>query len=241
MNSFFITALHQYGYPALWVIIFIAAVGAPISGNLLLYAAGAFAAFDDFNIFVLFLVAVSAAVMGMVGYLIGWKLGNPLLVWLEKEALALCLVKGPGARIVLPAARCLGGVYFPLADCGTGWPDSTGLLGAERYPYGRFLVWDVSGQILGALIPLGIGYTFAASWGEAESLFGSFSDFVLAFLVTMIIAVALVRSIRARKRARATFLAKKSQMGWRQTQGRSTILRNRTLNHTRRTKIPPQQ
>lgn len=52
MNALFISALHQYGYPVLWAIVFIAAVGVPVS-NLLLYAAGAFAAFGDFNIFLL--------------------------------------------------------------------------------------------------------------------------------------------------------------------------------------------
>src|SRR5271165_6356676 len=86
VSSFFITTLHQYGYPALWVIVFIAAVGAPISGNLLLYAAGAFAAFGDFNVFILFFIATSAAVLGdNVGYFIGWKMGPPLLVWLERQ------------------------------------------------------------------------------------------------------------------------------------------------------------
>ena len=73
------------------------------------------------------------------------------------------------------------------------------LAGAERYSYRTFLFWDISGQLLGALIPLGIGYTFAASWGEAESLFGSVSWFALAFLATLILSLTLVRRIGARK------------------------------------------
>ena len=80
MNTFLLSALQQYGYPALWLIIFIAALGAPISGNLLLYAAGAFVAFGDFNIFILFPIALSAAVLGdSFGYFIGRQVGSSLL------------------------------------------------------------------------------------------------------------------------------------------------------------------
>lgn len=73
------------------------------------------------------------------------------------------------------------------------------LAGAERYPYRTFLLWDVSGQLLGALIPLGIGYTFAASWGEAERLFGAISGFTLTFLGILVIFLALFRTLRARR------------------------------------------
>ena len=204
MNALFIPALHQYGYPALWAIVFIAAVGAPISGNLLLYAAGAFAAFGDFNIFILLPVAVSAAVLGdALGYFLGWKLGNPLLTWLEKKHW----------RFLSPETLARGRSYFRRRAAWAiflsrwlivvlGGPINW-LAGAERYPYRAFLFWDISGQLLGALIPLGIGYTFAASWGEAESLFGSVSTFILTFLVMMMIAGALFRRVLARRRARS--------------------------------------
>lgn len=202
MNAFFIPALHQYGYPALWAVVFIAAVGAPISGNLLLYAAGAFAAFGDFNIFILLPVAVSAAVLGdTLGYFLGWKLGHLLLIWLEKRRW----------RFLSPERLARGRSYFRRRAAWAiflsrwlvvvlGGPINW-LAGAERYPFRTFLFWDVSGQILGALIPLGIGYTFAESWGEAESLFGSVSGFVLASLVALMISAALFRKLFTRKRS----------------------------------------
>ena len=86
MNAFFISALQQYGYPAVWLIVFTAAAGAPISGSLLLFGAGAFAAFVDMNILILFPVALSAAVMGdNLTFFIGWRVGVPLLAWLERQ------------------------------------------------------------------------------------------------------------------------------------------------------------
>ncbi len=215
MNSFFITALHQYGYSALWAIVFIAAVGAPISGNLLLYAAGAFAAFGDFNIFLLLPVAVSAAVLGdTLGYFIGWKLGNPLLIWLEKKRWRFIPLEALARSRSYFRRRASWAIFLSRWLIVVLGGPINWLAGAERYSYGKFLCWDISGQLLGALIPLSIGYVFAASWGEAESLFGSVSDFALAFLATMIISVTLFRSIRARKRVQATMLAKKAQAGF---------------------------
>jgi UDP-N-acetylglucosamine:LPS N-acetylglucosamine transferase/membrane protein DedA with SNARE-associated domain len=210
LNALFISALHQYGYPVLWAIVFIAAVGVPVSGNLLLYAAGAFAAFGDFNIVLLFPVAVSAAVLGdTTGYVLGWKLGTPLLAWLE----------GRGWRFLSSQSLARGRAYFQRRAnwaiflsrwfiVALGGPINW-LAGAERYPYRTFLLWDVSGQLLGALIPLGIGYTFAASWGEAERLFGAISGFSLTFLGLLVIFLALVRTLRAR-RARAGHSARVS-------------------------------
>ena len=42
--------LHEYGYAALWLTVFIAAVGVPLPISLVLLAAGAFAVRGDFNI-----------------------------------------------------------------------------------------------------------------------------------------------------------------------------------------------
>jgi UDP-N-acetylglucosamine:LPS N-acetylglucosamine transferase/membrane protein DedA with SNARE-associated domain len=203
LNALFISALHQYGYPVLWAIVFIAAVGVPVSGNLLLYAAGAFAAFGDFNIFLLLPVAVSAAVLGdTTGYVLGLKLGTPLLAWLEKR----------GWRFLSQQSLARGRAYFQRRAnwaiflsrwfiVALGGPINW-LAGAERYPYRTFLLWDVGGQLLGALIPLSIGYTFAASWGEAERLFGAISGFALTFLGILVISLALFRTLRARRASR---------------------------------------
>ena len=203
MNAFYISALQQYGYPALWLIVFVAAAGAPISGSLLLFAAGAFSALGDLNIFILFPVALSAAVLGdNLGYFIGRRVGMPLLAWLERQK---------RFRWISPESLARGRVYFSRR---AGWaifitrflivvlggPINL-LAGLEQYPYRNFLFWDVSGQILGAIIPLGLGYIFAASWEEVAGLFGAFSGLFLAFLSANIFFVLLVRKMRQRTRA----------------------------------------
>lgn len=205
MNAFYISALQHYGYPALWLIVFVAAAGAPISGSLLLFAAGALSAFGDLNIFILFPVALSAAVMGdNLGYFIGRRVGMPLLTWLERQK---------RFRWISPEAIARGRVYFRQRAGWTifitrflivvlGGPINL-LAGLEQYPYRNFLFWDVSGQILGAIIPLGLGYIFAASWEEVAGLFGAFSGLSLAFLLANVFSLLLVRKMRQRSRASA--------------------------------------
>lgn len=205
MNPFFLSALQHYGYPALWIIVFVAAAGAPISGSLLLFAAGAFAAFGDFNIVILFLVALSAAVMGdNLGYYIGRKVGSPLLAWFERQK---------RFRLFSPQTLARGLDYFRRR---TGWAvfitrflivvlggAINFLAGIEQYSYRKFLFWDVCGQFLGAVITLGLGYISGESWEEAAGVFGAFSTFLLAFLIALAITVVITRTIRQRQRAKA--------------------------------------
>ncbi|MBV9616081.1 MAG: DedA family protein [Ktedonobacteraceae bacterium] len=206
MNAFLLNALQHYGYLALWLIVFFAAAGAPISGSLLLSAAGAFAALGDLNIFILFPLALSAAVMGdNLGYFIGRRVGTALLTWLAQQK---------RFRWITPESLDRARVYFRRR---AGWTifitrflivvlggSINFLAGLEEYPYQRFLFWDVSGQILGALISLGMGYLFAASWEEVAGLFGAFSSLVLALLVACILSAFLFRKIRQQRHVRAT-------------------------------------
>jgi membrane-associated protein len=206
LNAFLIDALQHYGYVALWLVVFVAAAGIPVSGSLLLSAAGAFAALGDLNIFILFPVALSAAVMGdNLGYFIGLRVGTAFLAWLTQKKLF---------RWITPQALERARTYFQR---GAGWTifitrflivvlggPINFLAGLEEYSYPRFLFWDVSGQILSVLISLGMGYLFAASWEEVAGLFGAFSSLVLALLVALGLSVFLVRKIRQQRRARAS-------------------------------------
>ena len=202
MNTFIIDALQQYGYPVLWLTVFVAAAGVPLSGTLLLFASGAFAALGDFNILILFPVALSAAVMGdNLGYLVGRRVGVPLLHWFERQK---------RFRIITPETLEKSRVYFRRRAAWTvfitrfllvalGGPINL-VAGLEQYPYPRFLLWDICGQFLGALIPLALGYIFAQSWEEVAGIFGAVSGLLLAFLVAVILVIVLVHNVRQKRR-----------------------------------------
>src|ERR1700686_2922213 len=105
----FLTSLlnivQNYGYPALWVSIFIAAVGLPLPIALVLLAAGAFAALGDFNIVLLTLISISASVAGdSLGYAIGRLGGSKGADWLDHSKL--------GQRFLKPHSVARSRLYF---------------------------------------------------------------------------------------------------------------------------------
>jgi membrane protein DedA with SNARE-associated domain len=75
------------------------------------------------------------------------------------------------------------------------------LAGAEEYPYRRFLLYDASGEAIGAIIPLSLGYIFGVSWEAVGAVLGAISLFVLTTLFTIYLVVRLIRMIRQRSAA----------------------------------------
>ncbi len=179
--------LQQYGYPILWLAVFISAVGIPLPTSLVLLAAGAFAALGDFNLAILIPISITAFVAGdNLGYLLGRRWGSRLLDWLEKSG---------KLRIIKPSTIVRSRLYFHRLGA---WAiffsrflvSALGgviniLAGAERYPYRRFVLYDAAGEALGAALPLVLGYVFGASWDAVGDVLGSFSLLLLAALLTL--------------------------------------------------------
>ena len=72
--------LNQYGYPILFLVIFVESFGIPAPGQTLLITAALFAATGHLNLWLVMLVAFLAAVIGdNIGYLIGHQGGHRLI------------------------------------------------------------------------------------------------------------------------------------------------------------------
>lgn len=199
--------LQEYGYLALWLSVFVASVGVPLPIGLLLLAAGAFAALGDFDIVLLTVVAVIASICGdSVGYLIGRRLGHKVLLWLAGRLLPAERIKRSqeyfkrrGAWAIFLSRflfSAFGGVVNLLA-------------GTEEYPYRRFLLYDATGETIGALLPLSLGYVFGVSWEAVGDILGGVSLFALGLLFTTYLTVRLIRMIRQRA---STHLAKEESL-----------------------------
>jgi membrane-associated protein len=209
-----LTFFQSYGYPALWVSIFVAALGAPLPIALALLATGAFAALGDFNIFVLVFIAVTASVAGdNLGYLIGRKWGSKALIWLEHSRL--------GRRILPPRAIARSRVYFNRRG---GWAVFLSrflvaalggiinlLAGSELYPYRSFLAYDLAGETVGAVVPLALGFAFGASWEAVGDVLGGLSFFFLSLFIAGILFVRLLRYLRSNKPAMQAEAKQKSE------------------------------
>jgi membrane-associated protein len=194
--------LQQYGYPALWACVFIAAIGIPLPISLVFLAAGAFAALGDFNLILLALIGLSASVSGdSVGYLLGRKWGSKVFVKLTRhsrlrlispqrlEKSRLYFIKRGGLAIFLTRFLLsgLGGAINIIA-------------GAELYPYRPFLLYDLCGELLGTLIPLVLGYIFGASWEAVGDILSTSSLAVVAILFAIYLAWRLIRQIQRSQR-----------------------------------------
>jgi membrane-associated protein len=205
-----ITWLQFYGYPVLWLCVFVAAIGIPLPISLLLLSTGAFAALGDFNLVLIFITSWSASVCGdSAGYWIGYKIGPGIINWLSTRKRVRIFSpkvldrsrdyfqsKGGWAvflsRCLLPA---LGGVINILA-------------GAERYPYKKFLLADAAGEALGTFPTLMLGFLFGTSWDAVGDLITNASILILLVIIAIYLARLLIRTLQRMKTENAQVLTK---------------------------------
>ncbi|HLZ61983.1 MAG TPA: DedA family protein [Ktedonosporobacter sp.] len=207
MSSFLpllLSWLQEYGYPALWLSIFVAAIGVPLPISLVLLGAGAIATLGDFNIILLVLIAVSASTAGdSVGYFLGRRLGSKVLCWLEKkQRFPLLSTRSIGRSRIYFQKRGGWAVFFSrFLFSALGGPINL-LAGAELYPYRNFLIYDASGELLGACIPLTLGFIFGTSWEAIGDILGASSVFVVTTTISIYLIVVLIKMARRMQAAK---------------------------------------
>jgi membrane-associated protein len=192
---------HKYGYPILWLIIFMAAVGLPLPASLVLLAAGAFAAHGDFNIALLMGITITAASCGdSVGYFIGRCWGSKTLDWLGQPR-RLQLISPRTITRSRHYFKCKGGwaIFFSRSLFSALGGVMNLLAGAERYPYHHFLLYDLAGETLGGIIPLSLGYAFAACLKAEGNVLTTFSVFALLLLLAILLIRCIVRKLQSPK------------------------------------------
>jgi membrane-associated protein len=189
--------LHEYGYPALWLTVFVAAVGVPLPIGLLLLAVGAFAGYGDFNIVLLIGIIIVASSCGdSVGYFIGRRWGSRTLNWLVQPRHLHSISSRTITKARLYFKRRGGRAIFFSRFLFSALGSMMNLTaGAERYPYRRFLLYDVTGEALGAVIPLSLGYALGACWEAGGNLLGAFAGFAFTLLLVILLARRLVRKL----------------------------------------------
>lgn len=193
-------ALSLYGIPVLIIAIFLVSVGVPfIPISLMLVAAGSFAAQGSMTFWQVILFSTLAAIIGdQVGYGVSrWggrrmvqritnKVGGKSKIE-QSEALAK---KWGGAGIFL--SRWL------ITSLGP-WLNVTS--GIAKYPYGRFLFWDVAGELVWVCLYVTLGYIFSDRVQYLAELLGNLGFALLAFLVAILLGWQLVKYLRSEPEA----------------------------------------
>jgi membrane-associated protein len=186
--------LSQYGLPVLFAVIAIAAVGIPLPISMMLVAAGSFVELGEMKLWQVIVVASAGAVLGdQIGYALGRWGGQPVARWLKRRR--------KGAEQIEKAdsfARRWGaaGIFFsrwlitPLGP----WLNLTS--GMAKYPWPRFLLWDVLGEVLWVVLYVMLGKFFSDRVQELVEILGNLAWVVLGLVAAAILGWKLLKHLR---------------------------------------------
>ncbi len=182
-----LSALVAYGPIALALALFLGAIGMPVPGTILLIAAGAFIRQGVFSMATAIILGFTGTVLGdSVSYGMGRFAGSWALHRFGRSApwtaASQVLVRRGDLAVYL--TRFL---FMPLAV-----PLNL-IAGSSNYPYSRYLMFDIVGEITWFALYGGLGYIFGSQW-ELISQFVSDSVGLLAgFAILAIGAYWLIR------------------------------------------------
>jgi membrane protein DedA with SNARE-associated domain len=195
-----LAALFVYGLPVLFGVILICSLGIPFPISLLLVVVGSLAEQGDMKLWQVIAVASVAAVLG--------------------DQVAYGLARWAGRRLVNRIGRKFGaekkvkqaedftqrwgsaGVFFSrwLVTALGPWVNIAS--GIAAYPWKRFLLWDVLGQVLWVVVYVSIGYVFSNRVQAVRDVLGNLTWVILGLVGTVILGWQLFfRSRSAAKEA----------------------------------------
>jgi membrane protein DedA with SNARE-associated domain len=187
MREQLLAFVSQYGSPALFVVVMVASLGAPLPIALLLIVTGSLSAQGAINYWTAIAVGGMGSVLGdLAGYAIGRWGGGALA-----DRLARLIGGENRLEEIEQRARQGAGLYIFL----TRWllsplgPWVNLASGIARYPWGRFLLWDALGEFFGVALYVSLGDLFSDRVMALDSLLG---DLTWGF-VALAVALALGR------------------------------------------------
>jgi membrane protein DedA with SNARE-associated domain len=194
MTDQLLAALSVYGLPVLFAVILIASIGLPFPVSLLLVAAGSFVEQGEMELISVIAVATAAAVMGdNLAYLLARWGGAPFI---------LRISRGVGGEAKVKKAEGFSkrwggtGIFFSrwLVTALGPWINVTS--GIARYPWRRFLVWDVFGELLWVVVYVGLGYTFSDRVQTIAELLGNLAWAIVGLVAASILGWKLLQYFR---------------------------------------------
>lgn len=199
-NSIF-TLILVYGYPAIALAVFLTSAGIPLPGIAIILVSGSLAASDNHNLLLLFFLITICSVAGdVVDYFLGLKLGMPLIEKLSSRSKLI--------RRTFHTVEHLFGKWSGMSVFLTRWlisplgPTVSFLAGITRYPFRKFLLFDLLGQILSAIIFLGLGYFFSVDWPILWNDLTNFDRILIGTVLGLILIVIGMRKILSKRRTR---------------------------------------
>ncbi|HEX3742552.1 MAG TPA: DedA family protein [Bryobacteraceae bacterium] len=194
MNDQVLALVTQYGPPAIFAIVGVAAVGVPLPVTLLLIVVGSMVSQGAIDLWVAMAAATAGSILGdQAGYAIGRFGGTAAIAKLSavfgrKTSLDAMETKartwgGPGIFITRWLLSPLG-PWINLA-CGTA-----------GYPWPRFLFWDVVGETTGAVLYIWLGRIFSDRVIALDGVLGDLTWAAVALAVAIMLGYQLWKRLR---------------------------------------------
>jgi membrane protein DedA with SNARE-associated domain len=195
MREQLLAFVSQYGSPALFLVVMVASLGAPLPIALLLIVTGSLSAQGAINYWTAIALGGTGSVLGdLAGYAIGRWGGGALANRLAR------LIGGKNRLEDIEArARQGAGLYIFL----TRWllsplgPWVNLASGIARYPCGRFLLWDALGEFFGVALYVSLGDFFSDRVMALDSVLGDLTWGFVALAVALVLGRALFSFARA--------------------------------------------
>jgi membrane-associated protein len=194
MNDQLLAAVSQYGPPALFGIVTIAAIGVPLPITLLLIVVGSMIAQGAMNLWWAIGAAVAGSILGdQAGYAIG-RWGGPAVV----ARLSGFLGKRASLQDMEAKVKAWGGpgifiTRWLLSPLGP-WVNLAS--GTAGYPWHRFLFWDILGEMTGAAIYIGLGRFFSDRVMALNAVLGDLTWAIAALLAAIVLGFQLLKYVR---------------------------------------------
>lgn len=176
MSEYLLTQVINYGAPLLAIVIFIGALGLPLPCTLLIIAAGAFAHQGILAWHTTAIICLTSVIIGdSLSYFMGYYL----------RELVLNRFSGtPGWRQAEQAFQKWGplSIFFSrFLITAIALPVNL-LAGTGRFPYKKFIVYDILGETVWVFGYGGLGYLFGSEWELVSDFISNFGGLLLGLL-----------------------------------------------------------
>ena len=177
MNDILLTQVINYGAPLVGLILLLGALGLPVSGSVVIIAAGAFSQQGFLDWAQTSALALAGTVIGdTLSYGMGYFAKN----WIDRRF---------GSLPAWISARNSFNKQGGLAIFLTRWLITavavpTNLIAAgSGYKFSRFMLYDIIGEALWILIYGGLGYAFGSQWEIVSEFLSNFGGLILGLVV----------------------------------------------------------
>jgi membrane-associated protein len=177
MSEFLLTQIINYGAPLLGIIVFTGGLGIPLPCTLLVIAAGAFARQGILPWHTTALISIISVVAGdSISYSLGYYSRELVLQrfsgtprWLQAEQ----SYQKWGALSIFFSRFLVTVIALPVNL----------LSGTTRFPFKKFLIYDLLGEIVWILGYGGLGYLFGSQWELVNEFLSNFGGLVLGVVI----------------------------------------------------------